>query len=59
MTALKLGIMTNRRIEFLWFVAASLFFVVAMLKDESRAVYIALGVVFLALGAGSNLKKKG
>ncbi|HJU55855.1 MAG TPA: hypothetical protein VJ715_14825 [Pyrinomonadaceae bacterium] len=51
--------MTNRRIEFLWFVAASLFFVVAMLKDESRAVYIALGVVFLALGAGSNLKKKG
>lgn len=50
--------MTNRRIEFLWFVAAISFFLVAMLKDENRAVYIAVGVIFLILGTGSSWKKK-
>ncbi len=50
--------MTNRRTAFLWFIAAILFFVVAMLKDENRAVYIAVGVIFLILGTGGNWKKK-
>lgn len=50
--------MTNRRTAFLWFIAAISFFLVAMLKDENRAVYIAVGVVFLVVGAGGSLKKK-
>lgn len=50
--------MTNPKIAFLWFVAAILFFVVAMLRDENRAVYIAVGVVFLAVGTGFSKKKR-
>ncbi len=50
--------MTNTRIGLLWFVAAILFFVAAMLRDESRAVYIAVGVVFLILGSGFSRKKR-
>jgi hypothetical protein len=50
--------MTNPRIELLWFVAAILFFLAAMFRDEDRAVYIAVGVVFLVLGTGFNRKKR-
>ena len=50
--------MTNLKIELLWFVAAILFFVAAMLRAENRAVYIAVGVVFLILGTGFSRKKK-
>ena len=50
--------MTNPKLGLLWFFAAILFFVVAMIRDENRAVYIALGVVFLVLGTGFNRKKK-
>lgn len=50
--------MTNPKIGLLWFVAAVLLFVAAMLREENRAVYIALGVVFLTLGTGFARKKK-
>ena len=49
--------MTKARIGLLWFVVAILFFVVAMVREETKAVYIALGVVFLILGINSHRKK--
>ena len=49
--------MTKARIGLLWFVAAILFFVAAMVREEPKAVYIALGVVFLILGINSHRKK--
>jgi hypothetical protein len=52
------GIMTKARIGLLWFVVAILFFVVAMVRTEASAVYIALGVVFLILGGNSSRKKR-
>jgi hypothetical protein len=55
---LEWGIMTNQRIGLIWFVAAVLFFLAAMLRDENRAVYIAVGVVFLVLGTGFSKKKR-
>jgi hypothetical protein len=54
---LEWGIMTNQRIGLVWFAAAVLFFLAAMLRDENRAVYIAVGVVFLVLGTGFSKKK--
>ena len=50
--------MTNPKVGLLWFAAAILFFVAAMIRDENRAVYIAVGVVFLVLGTGFTRKKK-
>ena len=49
--------MTNPRIGLLWFAAAVLLFLAAMLRDENRAAYIAVGVVFLVLGSGYGRKK--
>ena len=50
--------MTNARLGLLWFVVAVLFFLAAMVKAENSAVYIALGVVFLTLGAASKRKRR-
>ena len=56
MAVLQWAIMTNARIGLLWFVAAVLFFLAAMVRAENNAVYIALGVVFLVLGSNSRRK---
>ena len=58
MDVLEWAIMTNQRIGLLWFAAAVLFFLAAMLRAENRAVYIAVGVVFLVLGTGLSKKKR-
>jgi len=49
--------MSKARIGLLWFVAAIIFFVVAMVRTENSAVYIALGVVFLIFAINSQRKK--
>ena len=51
--------MANRIVPLLSFVASLIFFFVALFRDEARAVYIALGVLFLIIGGGSNRTKKG
>jgi hypothetical protein len=51
--------MANRIVPLLSFVASLIFFSVALLRDDARAVYIALGVLFLIIGGSSNRKKKG
>jgi hypothetical protein len=51
--------MANRIAPLLSFVVSLIFFLVALLKDEARAVYIALGVLFLIIAGGSSRKKKG
>jgi len=48
---------TRTRLQLLWFLAAILFFVAAMQSALNSAVYIALGVVFLTLGATSRGKR--
>ena len=50
--------MTNPKIGLLWFAVSILFFLAAMLRPENRAVYIAVGVVFLILGTGFSKKKR-
>jgi len=49
--------MANRIVPLLWFGASLIFFLVALLRDEARAVYIALGVLSLIIGGRK--KKKG
>ena len=49
--------MTKARLGLLWFGVAILFFIVAMVRTESAAVYIAVGVVFLIFGITSHKKK--
>ncbi len=49
--------MTNARLGLLWFIVAVLFFVVAMVREEQSAVYIAVGVVFLILSVNFVRKK--
>lgn len=50
--------MTSARIGLLWFVGAVLFFIAAMVNAENKAVYIAVGVVFLTLSIGFNKQKR-
>jgi uncharacterized membrane protein len=50
--------MTKARIGLLWFVAAILFFVAAMVNAKNSAVYIAVGVVFLILSINFIRKKR-
>ena len=50
--------MANRIIPVLSFVVSLVFFFVALFR-EARAVYIALGVLFLIIGGSSHRKKKG
>jgi hypothetical protein len=52
------AVMIKTRLGLLWFVVAIFFFIVAMVRTESAAVYIAVGVVFLTLGVTSHRKKK-
>ena len=51
--------MTGARMAFLWFIVAVLFFLAAMIREEERAVYIALGVVFIILAGNAGRKKGG
>jgi uncharacterized membrane protein len=51
--------MANRIVPLLCFSVSFVFFLVALLRDEARAVYIALGVLFLMIGVSSTKKKKG
>jgi len=51
--------MANRIIPVLSFVVSLVFFFVALFREEARAVYIALGVLFLIIGGSSHRKKKG
>jgi len=50
--------MTKAGIDLLWFVVAMVFFVMAMIGAKNKAVYIALGAVFLILGIASRRKVK-
>jgi len=51
--------MTSARMGFLWFIVAVLFFLAAMVWEEGKAVYIALGVVFIILASNAVRKKGG
>lgn len=51
------SVMTKTRIALL-FIVALLFFVVAMVRSEQKAVWITLGVVFLILGINFTRKKR-
>jgi hypothetical protein len=51
--------MKKARIGLLWFVVAVLFILIAMVRAENKAVYIALGAVFLILGIASSRRKRG
>jgi hypothetical protein len=50
--------MTSARIGLLWFVAAVLFLIAAMVSAENNAVYIAVGMIFLILGTNFSRKKQ-
>ena len=42
----------------LWIIAAILFFLVGALRSEGRAVYIAVGVIFLLLAGNAKRRNK-
>jgi hypothetical protein len=50
--------MTKAGIDLLWFVVAIVFFLIAMIGAKNKAVYIALGAVFLILGIASRRKAR-
>jgi hypothetical protein len=50
--------MTKARLGLLWFIVAISFFILAMVRTDAAAVFIALGVIFLSLGAASHWKKR-
>lgn len=52
------SVMTKVRMSLLWFIVALLFFIVAMVRSEQRAVWIALGAVFLILGITATKKSR-
>ncbi|HEY6120497.1 MAG TPA: hypothetical protein VIV66_11085 [Pyrinomonadaceae bacterium] len=51
--------MSNRIVPLLSFLASLTFFLVALLRAEARAVYIALGVIFLIIAGGAKKKNQG
>jgi protein associated with RNAse G/E len=50
--------MTNRKISFIWFMASLLFFIAAMVREDKKAVYIAVGVLCLILAGGFSKQRR-
>jgi protein associated with RNAse G/E len=48
---------SNRTVSLIWFLAAVMFFLTAMLREEGSAAFITLGVVALTHSGSFNRKK--